>query len=341
VSQAQAEELVGVAALWRDGLRRVSNSELQTFKHCRRRWWLSWYRGLRLTAEPATGVMSLGTRIHNALAGWYVPNGQTPVDPRTTFEKIIEEDELALVRATASLEGEVVASKLSDFQKEAEYGRAMIEGYVQWLAEEGADAGYTVVAPEQVLQTIIEVNSKLSVLLQGRLDVRLQRDHDLIRLFMDHKSVGNFTEPARVLPKDEQMKTYHLLEDANRQPDEPRTEGALYNMLRRVKRTAGANPPFYQRLELRHNPITIERFRERLKGEALQLTHTERMLQEGVDHHMVAYPSPGAKCSWGCEFTAVCDMFDDGSRAEDFISEHYVQVNPLDRYDKDEEAHDA
>jgi hypothetical protein len=65
------------------------------------------------------------------------------------------------------------------------------------------------------------------------------------------------------------------------------------------------------------------------------------MLQEGVDHHMVAYPSPGAKCSWGCEFTAVCDMFDDGSRAEDFISEHYVQVNPLDRYDKDEEAHDA
>lgn len=326
-------EAVGATALSSsEGLRRLTNSELQTFKHCRRRWWLSWYRGLRLRDEPRTGVRSLGTWVHDALSKWYVPEGETPEDPRHAFNELVREEELALLQATSHLSDTDVATKVADFQKDADLGRAMLEGYVEWLAETGADVGLTVVAPEQVIKTVLECSKSLTVQVQGRLDVRLRRDTDLVQLFMDHKTVGNFTDPARRLPMDEQMKTYLLLEESQAN-GAGQVDGALYNMLRRVKRTAQAKPPFYERLEVRHNPTTVATFRERLKGEALTIDLVERGLDDGVDHHLLAYPTPSDKCSWGCEFFALCPMFDDGSRAEDFIQEHYVTVNPLDRYD--------
>lgn len=329
-------DAVGVAALSLDnGLRRVTNSELQTFKHCRRRWWLSWYRGLRLLAEPPGGPRGIGTWVHEALAAWYVPDGQTPKDPRLAYNELVSAAELELLTATAHLPDTDVATKVADFQKDADMGRAMVEGYVEWLAETGADVGLTVVAPEQVLSTLLECSAKLTVQVQGRLDVRLRRDSDLVQLFMDHKTVGNFTEPARRLPMDEQMKLYLLLEQAHAE-GAPYVDGALYNLLRRVKRTGAAKPPFFDRLEVRHPPLTVETFRQRLRGEALTIDLVEQSLNEGVDHHLIAYPSPSQRCTWGCEFSAVCPMFDDGSRAEDFLAEHYVVVNPLDRYDHEE-----
>lgn len=325
--------LTGAAALRTEsGLRMLTNGEIQTFKHCRRRWWLSWHRGLRLKTQPQVGPAPLGTRVHEALAGWYVPVGETPVDPRETLEKRIQLDEMTLLRSTAEQDSSIVAETLKQFSSEADMARAMVEGYVEWLAETGADAEFHVIAPEVVLQAVMELSEDLTILLQGKLDVRVQRDHDLVRLFLDHKTVGDFKTPARILPMDEQMKHYHVLEEAQDSFDGTRTDGAIYNMLRKVKRTASATPPFYERLPIMHNAHTIETFRERLKGEALTIDHTERMLGEGVAHQVIAYPSPSRDCTWKCEFTALCTMLDDGSRAEDFITEHYDTVNPLDRY---------
>lgn len=330
---APATGTVGAAALHDiGGIRALTNSELQTFKHCRRRWWLSWYRGLRLKREVAVGNAPLGTRVHRALAGWYVPEGQIPVDPRETFEAIVREDELALIASYADEpDGAEVVSKITQFGKEAEIGRAMIEGYVEWLAETGADSEYRVIAPEQVLTVVLEMSDELTVRLQGKLDVRVQRDHDLVKLFIDHKTVTDFQTITQIAQLDEQMKQYHLLEEANDGP-ENRTEGVIYNMLRKVKRTAAAHPPFYERFEVRHNPLTIRNFHDRVRGEALVIDHTERLLDAGANHQLVVYPSPGRDCTWRCEFAALCPMFDDGSRAEDFIDSYYEAVNPLDRY---------
>lgn len=329
---------VGVAALRHDGLRRLSNSELQTFKHCRRRWWLCWYRGLKLKAEKPTGALSIGDKVHRALAAYYVPPDQPTVDPREALETILLGDEGRLILALTSHEAERAATVMLDFKKDADLCRAIIEGYVQWLAETGADQGYRVVAPEQRLTCILRTpDGSPDIELTGKLDLRLEREHDHVRLFLDHKTCASFERLTRLLIWDEQMKHYRVLEEENREPNEPHVEGALYNMLRKVKRTATANPPFYQRIEVRHNPNELANFRSRLIGEALAIHHVERCLEHGVDHQQVAYPSPGDRCTWGCEFSAVCPMFDDGSRAEDFITEHYAVVNPMDRYDDEME----
>lgn len=329
---------VGVAALRHDGLRRLSNSELQTFKHCRRRWWLGWFRGLKLKAERPTGALSLGDKVHRALAEYYVPSEQPQRDPREALETILLADEGRLILQLQDHEAERAASVMLDFKKDADLARAIIEGYVQWLAETGADQGYRVVAPEQRLTCVLRTpEGSPDIELTGKLDLRLEREHDHVRLFLDHKTCGSFERLTRLLVWDEQMKHYRVLEEENREEGEPHVEGALYNMLRKVKRSATANPPFYQRVEVRHNPNELTNFRSRLIGEALAIHHVERCLEHGVDHQQVAYPSPGDRCTWGCEFSAVCPMFDDGSRAEDFITEHYQAVNPMDRYDDEME----
>lgn len=329
---------VGVAALRHDGLRRLSNSELQTFKHCRRRWWLGWYRGLKLKLEKPTGALSLGDKVHRSLAEYYVPPDQPQRDPREALEAILLADEGRLILQLQSHEAERAASVMVDFKKDADLARAIIEGYVQWIAETGADQGYRVVAPEQRLTCVLRTpEGSPDIELTGKLDLRLEREHDHVRLFLDHKTCGSFERLTRLLIWDEQMKHYRVLEEENREEGEPHVEGALYNMLRKVKRSATANPPFYQRVEVRHNPNELANFRSRLIGEALAIHHVERCLEHGVDHQQVAYPSPGDRCVWGCEFSAVCPMFDDGSRAEDFITEYYDVVNPMDRYDDEME----
>lgn len=329
---------VGVAALQVNGLRRISNSEVQTFKHCRRRWWLGWYRGLRLRFQ-APGALSLGNAVHRSLAAYYVPAEMQPVDPREALEKVIAEDEANLINALSQRSAQDASEIMISFKKDADLARAMIEGYLQWIAETGADQGYIVDAPEQQLSVRIELpGDSKDVLLVGTLDLRLRREHDNVRLFLDHKTTASFEKLVRMLIWDEQMKHYHLLEEKNREETDPRVEGALYNMLRKVKRSVTAKPPFYQRVEVRHNPFEVKAFEDRIKGEALAIQHVERCLDAGVDHQQVAYPTPSDRCLWGCEFKTVCPMFDDNSRAEDFIAGHYVQINPLDRYDNEEVA---
>ena len=83
--------------------------------------------------------------------------------------------------------------------------------------------------------------------LMGKLDVRILRHSDERVLFMDHKTVREFTTPVLQLPANMQMKTYHLMEFYSRVNDDaPEVGGAIYNMLRKVKRTASAKPPFYK-----------------------------------------------------------------------------------------------
>lgn len=313
-----------------DGVRRFSNSELQTFKTCRRKWWLAWYRGLRLAAESPVGIRAVGDRVHRALRAWYVPPGTPKTDPRDALERLIVEDWTNLVAR-----GPVDEETTHAFQRDAQLERVMVAGYLEWLAETGADSGLTVVASETYVEADLPDEDgwlPRPVKLVGRLDVRVRRAGDDALLFVDHKTVDGFSARTRLLPLDEQMLHYHLIEYLNALPGEPRPDGALYNMLRRVKRTPAAKPPFYQRVEVRHNDHEVDSMHTRVLGEVADLLTLTRALDEGTDPRRVAYPRPAADCSWSCSFFPVCPMFDDGSRAEDMLRTYYVAGDPTDHY---------
>jgi len=313
-------ELSRLAATTYD--RFVSNSELQTFKRCRRKWWLAWFRGLTLRAEPPTGVRQVGDRCHRALKEHYVPGGPTRPD-----QMLDQLERLIVLDRTAA--GEMDPETAKKFESEADLERIMLEGYVEWLATTGADADYEVIAPETYLEAHVPIGRNVAII--GKLDVRLHRISDGAHLFMDHKTVGDLRTPTLMLPLDEQMLHYHYLEYLNLE-DGQRAVGALYNMLKRVKRTDKAKPPFYERVEVRHNDHELNSYGRRIRGEIHAMLDVSDELDEGVDPREIAYPTPNRNCTWDCDFFAVCPMFDDGSRAEAMLAQLYTKRDPLEYY---------
>lgn len=339
VSEHDLERGLKVGPQRAEGVRLFSNSEIQTFKDCRRKWWLAWYRQLKPRFESPTGALAIGDRIHRALRLYYVPTGLTRVDPRTALERLIAEDWTVLANALAD-EPEKLLSIQKKFNDEATLERAMIEGYTQWLGETGADSELDVISSEQYLEVDLTKDVKPyfadstheTYRIIGKLDVRVKRRRDGVRLFIDHKSLAEFNTVRQTVPLDEQMLHYFLLEWLSTVDGEERCDGALYNMLRKVKRTGAAKPPFYDRIEVHHNQRELESYKRRLLATIGDILEVESLLNAGTEHLDVAYPRPTRDCRWKCQFFSVCPMFDDGSRAEDMLKQWFVKSDPLAYY---------
>lgn len=309
----------------------VTNGELQTFKDCERRWYLSDYLQLGLAREKVLGTAAIGIRYHKALAAWYQP---VPGDPWDTFNQGVVEDRQKLEDTKAS------DQDLKNFELETDLVRAMIEGYFQWIEETSVDAGLRVIAPEAVHAVNPHFPEHPNVQLLAKLDTEVENELDNSRAFIDHKSVGNFQDAIKTLQLDEQMLHYNLIRyleivEQNLQA-EVRTAGAIYNMARRVKRTHQAMPPFYGRETVNHNLEQLRSYWLRVKGTVTKIQQVRDQLLAGADHREVAPPRPERDCSWKCEFFTLCPMMDHSpAGAVDYMREQLVRVNPLKRYEPD------
>lgn len=316
-----------------DDVRLLTNGELQSFKACRRKWMLGSYRKLGSKFPKITGAAPLGTRVHSALSGIYVPDGMEPRDP---FAIIVSDAEKDYAQIDPNDE-----HAHRELQKEVEFARIMVEGYLEWLEETAADSTLIITAPEARVVADPKFPGLENVRLLGKLDVRARKVRDGSRVFIDHKTVGNFTDPVKMLSMNPQMLQYHLIEllnliELDEDLDNVRTDGAIFNMLRKVKRTATAKPPFYAREEQRFNREQVRSYWLDVFETAQQMKIVEDRLAAGEDHRQVCPPTPSGDCSWKCSFYHACPMFNNGSRAEDFLAQHFVEINPLKRYEPEQ-----
>ncbi len=302
----------------------LSNSEIQVFKDCRRKWWLNYYRRLMPKKKDYTGALALGSRIHEALDQYYSSDGV--IDLLDAHTALVNKDMDTLVaefRDTSALEAE------------AELGRIMLEGYLQWMDEEGIDSNLDKISNEEIISMPL-FNGE--VILQGKLDMRVRRKNDGVRMFRDFKTVGgSFSDFGSQAQMNEQILTYMLLEHAQNTDPSERSEGGIFTLLKKVKRTANARPPFYEQIEVRHNVFTMRAFWQRIHGAISDLIGVKKALDEGADPNFVAYPRPTKDCKWKCQFYTICPLIDDGSAAEAAISEMYEVSDPYGYYGKDEE----
>jgi len=300
---------------------RISNSEIQTFKDCRRRWWLTYYRRLRPKMQDFTGALALGSRIHEALDRYY----STGQDLLEAHADLVKEDLKKLTdeyRDTSNLE------------TEAELGRVMLEGYLEWVEMEGIDAELEMISTEEIIERPM-LDGK--VILQGKIDMRVRRKIDGARMFRDFKTVGgSFSDFGSMAHMNEQVKTYMVLEEAQNGEGE-RADGAIFTMLRKVKRGAYAKPPFYDQIEVRHNKFTLRAFIEQLEGVLTEMVDTREALDAGGSHNKHVYPKPSRDCKWKCQFFAICPLFDDGSAAEAALSDAFVVADPYGYYQTNEQ----
>lgn len=300
----------------------ISNSEVQTWKRCRRKWYAAYY--LNLGTKPSetsmAGVMHLGIRVHNALERYY-GHGEDPLK----VEQELYEHGLPIITERND------EKEMKDYEGDHVYAQKMIEGYLQWITEEGMDADYEVIAAEQEVRVPSGIPG---IDLRGKLDVRLRRRTDGRRVFMDHKTAGSVD--IKTIEINEQFPMYALLERLlPRQQGEPthHSDGGVINVLKRVKRTMQAKPPFYKRHEVRFNPSQLRSMWARVHAVIIEIMAARKALAAGGDHHAIVYPTPAGDCDWSCPFFKVCPMFDDGSRVEAALEEHYVTIDPYARYE--------
>jgi len=304
------------------GIVRLSNSEIQTFKDCRRKWWLSYYRGLQPKQRDFTGALALGTRIHAALDDYYA-NGTPLLEAHTRLVESEKEILLADFR------------DVYDLEREAELGHIMLEGYLQWVEENGVDVELEMISTEEVITAPL-FNGEVE--LAGKLDMRVRRKSDGARMFRDFKTVGgSLSDFANLAPMNEQILTYMLLESVKKDETE-RSDGGIFTMLKKVKRSATARPPFYDQIEVRHNIFTLRSFWDRLHGTIADIMRVRTALDSGESPAYHAYPRPSRDCKWKCQFFTVCTMMDDGSAAEAAISEMYNEADPYSYYGEEKKG---
>lgn len=295
---------------------RLSNSELQTFKDCRRRWWLTYYRRLQPKYKETTGALALGSRIHEALDQYYSKG----VPLLKAHSDLVEHDRVLMADQMFGIE---------TLEKEAELGRIMLEGYLQWVEEEGIDAELEIISTEEQITAPL-FNGEVE--LTGKLDMRVRRKADGVRFFRDFKTVGgSLSDFANLAPMNEQILTYMLLE-STKADEEQRVEGGIFTMLKKVRRSAAAKPPFYDQVVVRHNVFALRAFWNRIHGTIADLMRVRKSLDEGEAHTFVAYPRPTRDCKWKCQFFAICPLMDDGSAAEEALSDMFVEGDPYGYY---------
>ena len=304
----------------------ISNSEIVCFKENRREWWLKYYRGLTPRKKIVVGPLPLGTRVHYALEKMY-GDGLDPT--QAYFEQLAIDRELFYESPDAAEEAQA-----KKFESEAELGRLMVEGYLEWLADTNADDKYEIVGVEQeVAYPFIDGR----VILRGKVDMKVRDLNDGARLAMDHKTALSFKPYYDLAAVNEQLKMYTLLEKLSN-PDGTPVEGGIYNLLKKVKRSAKAAPPFYDRIVVRYNQETLNNFWTRLHGTLYDMIRVRDALDAGADPNLVAYPTISNDLTWKSDFLPVYHMLDDGSDAERWLRDHTELHDPYARYDREDEG---
>lgn len=301
----------------------LSNSSIQTFKSCRRRFWLEQYRGLKPKVSELIGPLPFGSRIHKALELYYgeLAHGMTSEEADLTgiWAQLCEDDRYLF---------EDEFGDAAPFNSEAELGRIMLEGYLEWVADEGIDSDLEILSQEERLEHEF-LDGRVRVV--GKVDQRVRRKSDNTRLIRDFKTTAQFATLEKTIDQNEQFLLYMLLE-AYKRDEVDRVSGAIVTALRKTKRTASAKPPFYEQFEVSHNVFEMRTFFMHLDGVMRDIVAMWDALDAGVDHHQVAYPTPTRDCSWKCPFAAGCRMFDDGSDSERWLKDNFVEKSPFDYY---------
>jgi len=310
---------------------RLSNSEMKQWRRCRRQWYYSTYKRLgKIVEEEPGGSLSIGNLVHDALALYY-----EPLPPR----KRKRPDPVAFIEQVAAAKLERMPALEKAILSEKELCVAMVVGYLEWLEETGADQALRVEGSERTVEVPLKVEEP-GITLISKLDAPVTRESDGMRLALEHKTVQTLEQNMPLLKLDTQLLTEHLArflhsieEGATPEEAMQQCHGILYNMLRKVKRTARAQPPFYGREDVPHNIIELRNHWRHVVAIGREIQAATAALDAGADHHVVCPPNPTRDCSWDCAFLPVCVMNDDGSDIEGALAAMYVERNPLARYE--------
>lgn len=259
----------------------ITASDLKLFMACKRAW--AWNQADYRLPEARTGNMALGTRVHAALEHYY----KTGLDPLVEHERLFRND---LADVSGWEEDQLFADVI--------VGRKLVQGFLDWLTEEGADDDYTVEAVEHQIEAPF-LDGK--VLLRGKIDTLFRRKDNGFLVISDTKTSGKRGAHVRAALERSWQHTVYAIALSILRPDE-HIAGSYYTMLYKSG-----------------HPI-VERFR--VPGSTVLRPHTvdqltaicTEMLDVPDPLSPKAYPCPSEHCHW-CEYRQPCEIAADSLEA--------------------------
>ena len=286
-------------------IRTIRQSEIRAFKQCRRNWMLGYHQQLQKKQEFVTpGIRELGTLVHLGLERYY---GYTEDVDETLDAQwaLVEEADKDRLLGNYTL------------------ARIMLQGYIQHVQDTGIDAGWRILSTERQIEYPFGTILGDEIVLTGKIDMEIVDEYDIPR-FVDHKTVQTF-DIGRQLSVDDQLLTYAVL----RRLEGVQFAGAIYNMLRKVKRSGTAKPPFYDRLPVTFNDTQLDNHYATLHGVLTDLVNVSQRLEAGESMQTAAYTNPNRDCSWRCDFIGACAMMSDGSDYAGYLETYFERRDIL------------
>lgn len=281
----------------------VSHSEMQTYKECKRRWYLQYFLGLHKKYQAPRVAADTGIAVHEALHRYYTLGGRHNHDMgfAAAMESIEKAKESALARDLAPPEQDAIREIFDTAE-------IVTKGYFDWVEKTGADNNWKVIGSEQrvVIPGPVEGTE-----IKGFLDLWGEHEPSGDLLVVDTKVVASFSDTLKTLHINEQGPLYAMLMKITNPDREHKGFRVVWNMIKRNKQTSRAKPPFYERYELAINEDQLVQFYAQLHGQLSDMLETESRLSAGEHHYMVAYPTPTRDCSWKCPYLAVCGAMND------------------------------
>lgn len=307
----------------------TSYSSIQGYASCPRSWYLKDLRRLAPAQERRSGALWFGGRIHNALEAWC--DGTVP-DPVTAWHAICAHE------FAVAAENEEPTDQLS---KDATLGLVMLEGFMGWWPSRGEEQEYEQLAVEEQHHDILSIDVDdvpVDIRLNGKLDRVLRHRETGNVVIGDWKTTDKLEETAFAeLSQSSQPRIYRALL-AKTRPELPVT-GIRYTMLRKVKRTAAAKPPFYFDLDLDLSDYDVSQHMRRTRAVIRQMLAAKHAIEEGVDHRDAAPWTRSWKCA-SCPFRNPCMLMQSTGMeaAEAMLEDSFIERDPFERYDEEHEV---
>lgn len=294
---------------------KVTNSEIETWRTCKRRWMYRYYLWRARPEAAPVGPLTLGSIVHAGLEQYY-RDGDDPVKVAADYY---------IAEANKWPESKI------ELANESALAQAMLSGYLDWIEETGVDANLHLTGVEQV----VEMELRPNITLRGKLDQVVQRD-DGAHMFLDFKTAPQ-TAPPPHLQVMSQFRVYALLRAATL---DEWTDGAYYQILKKVKRTVAAKPPFFTRYEVRWSANEMRAAWSHVLSTVDEIAAARKALdnagsRDEITHHYVAPPHATRDCGWRCEFLSICKLTDDTPRWRQALDERFALLDPDERYSSD------
>lgn len=274
----------------------ITHSDIASYMQCRRKWAWDFVFDYR-KPEVSFGALACGSRVHKAIEHYYAHGG----DPMVEHERLFRHDHDIL-----EADPDSPPWGLDQMYKDAIMGRNAVAAHQEWLATEGADSEYDVVAVEQMIEAPM-LDGR--VLLRGKVDVLFRRLDNGFLVINDLKTDGGMYGLVEQLERSWQHSIYLII--LKLLHPEQFVQEAYYTILKKVMAPKRVKTGMVERIRV---PGTSRMADSKMRQLEVVLTEMLAARDAVLTNFDAAYPQPSGNCRF-CDFKLPCPVADESAGA--------------------------